>query len=106
MAREADLMSVNIAKSFISAVADLSPGCKHASRLQSEALNHQLPARQRLGLKIHLMLCDWCRRYGKQTSMLRDATHQHPGEMIPPVPQSLSEEARERLKQRLNASAE
>jgi hypothetical protein len=49
-------------------LADLSPGCKTVTRLQSEALDRKLPLRQRLGLRGHLLLCQWCRRYGKQTS--------------------------------------
>ena len=96
----------NIVKTLIRGLADLSPGCRTATRLQSEALDHKLPFRQRLGLRIHLLLCKWCRRYGKQITFLRGAAHEHPEEMAEPAPQKLSDEARERIKRRLKAEGE
>lgn len=96
----------NIAKALLRGFADLSPGCRTATRLQSEALDHQLPFRQRFGLRVHLLLCKWCRRYGKQITFLRDAAHEHPDEMAEPVPQKLSDEARERIKRKLQAGGE
>jgi len=81
---------------------ELSPSCREATRLQSEALDRQLGFRQRVGLHIHLVLCKWCRRYGQQLHFLRSAAHQHDdhGQVLPP--QSLRPEARERIKQLLN----
>jgi hypothetical protein len=96
----------NIAKTLTRGLADLSPNCKAASRLQSEALDHKLPLRQRFGLRAHLLLCKWCRRYGKQIAFLRDAAHEHPDKMAEPVPQRLSDEARERIKHRLGTNKE
>src|SRR5204862_6034736 len=86
--------------------AYLSPSCKEAARLQSEALDRKLPLRQRFGLRVHLLLCKWCRRYGKQITFLRNAAREHPDEMAEPVPQKLSAEARERIKQRLHTNEE
>ena len=96
----------NIAKTLTRGLADLSPNCKAASRLQSEALDHKLPLRQRFGLRAHLLLCKWCRRYGKQITFLHHAAHKHPDELAEPVPQKLSAEARERIKQRLHTNKE
>ena len=87
-------------------MGDLSPICQAATRLQSEAIERKLPLRQRFGLRVHLMLCKWCRRYGKQITFLRDAAHEHPDELAEPVPQKLSNEARERIKQRFQADKE
>jgi hypothetical protein len=77
----------------------LSPNCKEAIRLQSEALDHPLPRIQRIGLRMHLALCAWCSRYGKQIKFLRAAAqqcdHDHaPAQTLPPA-------ARERIKQAL-----
>jgi hypothetical protein len=55
---------------------------------------------------MHLMLCKWCRRYGKQIHFLRDAAHEHPDHLVEPVRQGLSQDARERIKQRLQAEEE
>ena len=96
----------NIAKTLTRGLADLSPNCKAASRLQSEALDRKLPLRQRFGLRAHLLLCKWCRRYGKQITFLRDTAHEHPDKMAEPVPQRLSDEARERIKHRLGTNKE
>ena len=96
----------NIVKTLVRGLADFSPSCKTAARLQSEALDRKLPLRQRFGLRVHLLLCKWCRRYGKQVAFLRNAAREHPDRMAKPVPQKLSDEARERIQQRLRASKE
>ncbi len=96
----------NIAKTLTRGLTELSPNCKAVTRLQSEALDRKPPLRQRFGLRAHLLLCKWCRRYGKQIAFLRSAAHEHPDEMAEPVPQKLSDEARERIKQRLHTNKE
>src|SRR5437667_7358798 len=97
---------VKIVKSLGRGLADLSPACKTAASLQSEALDRKLPLRQRFGLRVHLLLCKWCRRYGKQIAFLRNAAHEHPDEMAEPIPQKLSAEARDRIKQKLRTNRE
>src|ERR1041385_1219870 len=82
---------------------DLSPGCKQAVRLQSAALDGKLSFRQRLGLRIHLLLCKWCRRYGKQIGFLRTIARERCAEEQVLPPQTLSPEARERIKQKLQS---
>jgi hypothetical protein len=83
----------------------LSPNCREASRLQSEALDRSLSRGQRLGLRLHLLLCKWCRRYGRHIRFLRMVVHEHPDEVNGSTPQSLPPEARERLKQSLRDSS-
>lgn len=82
-------------------VGELSPTCREAARLQSEGLDRPLGLRQRIGLKIHLVLCRWCRRYGEQIGFLRSVARRHdkPEHCLPPRP--LPPEARERIKRRL-----
>ncbi len=84
-----------------SGCTDLSPDCREASRAQSEGLDHPLPLTKRLGLWMHLLICKWCRRYGKQIRFLREAAHEHHEELAEAKPQKLSDDARERIKQRL-----
>lgn len=96
----------NLVKPLARVMAALSPSCRQASRLQSEALDHKLPILQRIGLRIHLFLCKWCRRYGKQIRFLRDAAHDHSDALVEPAPQNLPDAARERMKQRLRAEEE
>ena len=78
-------------------VRALSPNCKEAIRLQSDAMDRPLTSWQRAGLRMHLWLCKWCRRYGRQVAFLRtiarDCDHVHePPPGMPPA-------ARERIKQ-------
>ena len=47
--------------------------CKEVSKLVSESLDRDLPARQRMGVRFHLMMCSMCRTYQKQTLLLRSA---------------------------------
>jgi hypothetical protein len=94
----------NKLKKLVMACGDLSPTCKHAARLQSEALDHPLTLRQRAGLRIHLTLCAWCRRYGKQIRFLREAAQEHPDELTESGIPTLSQEARDRLKRKLESS--
>ena len=89
---------MNMLKAISRRVANLSPNCREASRLQSLALDGPLSFSQRLGLRIHLLLCRWCRRYGKQLSFLRVAARKLVGEDLGLPRQGLSPEARERLK--------
>ena len=79
----------------------LLPTCRQVSKLQSDLLDRPLSLPKRFGLRLHLLVCKWCRRYGKQIRFLHEAVHEHPDELSQATPQTLSPEARERLKQRL-----
>jgi hypothetical protein len=103
MAKEKMNWPANMLKTIARVMATLSPNCRQASRLQSEALDHKLPIFKRTGLWIHLLLCKWCRRYGKQIRFLRDAAHEHPDELVEGARQKLSDASRERIKQRLSS---
>jgi hypothetical protein len=86
---------------LVNTVRTLSPNCREAIRLQSEALDRPLPWLQRIGLRIHLALCVWCLRYGRQIQFLRIAAkhcdcEQEPKQTLPP-------EARVRIKRALEA---
>jgi hypothetical protein len=83
----------------------ISPNCREASRLQSELLDHPLAPLQRFGLRAHLLLCKWCRRYGKQIRFLRRAAHEHPDQVAEAGSSTLSPEARERLRRALRDEA-
>jgi hypothetical protein len=94
----------NIPRRLVSGLAELSPSCKTASRLQSEALDHKLTWPQRWGLRIHLVLCKWCSRYGKQIAFVHKVAHSHPDAVTTAVPPPLSNEARARIRKQLRAN--
>ena len=82
----------------------LLPNCREATRLQSEALDCPLPMFRRLGLTLHLLLCKWCRRYGRQIRFLRAAIRNQDPVPEQPGEPGLSTEARERMKRTLQAA--
>jgi hypothetical protein len=94
----------NVAGRLVNGLAELSPSCKTAARLQSEALDHKLTWRQQFGLRIHLVLCKWCSRYGKQIAFIHESLHSRPDEMAQSVPQKISDEARERISKHLHSA--
>jgi len=89
-------------KELIRAIGTLSPNCREAVRLQSEAMDHSLTFTQRVGLRIHLLLCKWCRRYGNQIRFLRAASRQVPEKPSDPASAGMSPEARDRIRQSLD----
>jgi|ERR1051325_4872904 hypothetical protein len=96
-------MQTNFWNRLKSNCAALALNCREAARAQSEALDHSLPASTRAGLWLHLLICKWCRRYGKQIRFLRHSAHEHHEELTAASPQKLSDEARERMKRKLHA---
>lgn len=48
------------------------PTCEEVSRLASRAMDEDLPWRARLGFRVHLMACIWCRRNAGQLETMRD----------------------------------
>jgi hypothetical protein len=88
-------------KSIRSGITALALDCREAARAQSEMLDHPLPTARRLGLRLHVFICKWCRRYGKQIRFLREAARDHAEDLVEANPQKLSDEARERIKRRL-----
>ncbi|MGH7599491.1 MAG: hypothetical protein ACREOI_24310 [bacterium] len=79
------------------------PTCKEVTRMASEAMERKLPLRQRLDMRLHLLICALCMRYVKQLQFMHDAVQQHAAQIETGAaqPSVLSDGARERMKQRL-----
>lgn len=52
-------------------MARVMPSCKDVSALISKGMDRQLPLRKRLSIRLHVSMCDLCRRYEKQIHLLR-----------------------------------
>jgi hypothetical protein len=78
------------------------PSCRDVSELQARAFTAPLPFSKRLGLRLHLLVCGWCRRYGRQISFLREAVEARPEKIETNAPHSLPKDARARLKKSLS----
>ena len=79
----------------------LIPSCREAMELQSRALDGELGPRKRMLLRVHLMMCKVCRRYGKQIGFVSRCAKEIPErgtfEKTPPLP----EECRARIRAKL-----
>ncbi len=77
--------------------------CKQTSELVSKGLDKHLTITERLGVRIHLLMCRACTQYEKQLRFIRRATRrlsqgtEHGDQAATP----LSPEARERIKNAL-----
>ncbi|MGP8239028.1 MAG: zf-HC2 domain-containing protein [Limisphaerales bacterium] len=97
----------DILKTVLHGIRTLSPTCKQAARLQSAGLDRALTPAERFGLRSHLLLCKWCRAYGKQIKFLSAVAKEHASDDDQPSPQpALSSEARERIKRSLQSGKE
>lgn len=91
----------NVRKKFVQFLANVTPHCHDITRLLSESMEHPLPLRTRLLIRLHFLICAWCKRYGEQLKLLRECGSrfaekgcERGGENLPP-------DARERLKKAL-----
>jgi len=49
--------------------------CHEVTQLLSESQERSLSLKERLPLKMHLMMCSGCRNFGQQMHTLRQVTH-------------------------------
>lgn len=47
--------------------------CKEANRLMSQELDRKLSWSERIGLKLHVSMCDGCSNFRKQMGVVRNA---------------------------------
>lgn len=71
--------------------------CKETSLLVTQSLDRKLTWTERLGMRIHLAVCDNCTRFVKQMRLIR-AWLSAEDEAVQP---GLSDEGRERIAQKL-----
>lgn len=71
------------------------PTCKEVSHLTSQAMDESLTWRKRLGFRLHLLVCVWCRRNQEQLHLIRDLARKQSSSEFGQA--KLSAEARERM---------
>lgn len=79
-----------------------TPSCKETAELLSRGMESPGSLFTRIKLRLHFIICRWCRRYMAQVRFLRRAMRQHALRAESAGP-ALSAEARERLKQSLGS---
>jgi predicted anti-sigma-YlaC factor YlaD len=80
--------------------------CKEVSAKVSESLDRKLPLRERLKVKLHLLMCQACQRMVRQMALLRAASRRYASaDVLPDTTQeTLSHAARQRILQELQAA--
>jgi hypothetical protein len=78
-----------------------TPKCPEMVRILSQSMDEPMPLMMRIKKRIHFLICCWCQRYEEQLHYIRDTARQFPehADKVPGLP--LSEEAKERMKQKL-----
>ncbi len=77
------------------------PDCEEVSRLVSQNLDERLPWSRRLGMRIHTMMCHWCRRHSRQQSLIQRLIRRRgPDEL--PSGAGMSSQAKDRIERLLS----
>lgn len=71
--------------------------CKEASRLVSESLDRRLRLTERLGLRVHLLICEACACFAAQVRFLRRASRHLAGDVFAVPEVKLPAPARRRI---------
>lgn len=78
--------------------------CQQASRMVSESMDRTLTFRERMTLRMHLLMCSFCTRFSHQLRFLRRAAEHfsraHQDSSLAPD-ETLSVEARQRIRRAL-----
>jgi len=80
--------------------------CKQASHLVSESYERKLSWRERIALRLHLWLCNNCRRFEKQILFLQYAIRKGQQEGHLPIDKPLPPKSVERIRQALHKHRE
>lgn len=71
--------------------------CRHATLLASQSMEKRLSLRQRIALRLHLLMCDACTQFARQLQVLRKAIGQVGRHIENDESLVLSKQARERI---------
>ena len=72
--------------------------CAEMSRLTSRALEQPLTLRMRLKMRLHFVICAWCRRYFEQINFLHEHASRLSVQLETSPARGLSPDAKSRIK--------
>ena len=78
-----------------------TPKCREVVRILSQAMDSKLPLSMRMKLRLHYLICEWCRRYEKHLHELRKFASSVPDHTDALSEETLSPTAKERMKEAL-----
>ncbi len=80
--------------------------CKDVTRKISQAQDRKLTLREWIAVKLHLLICYACRRFVRQLAIVTAVSRRVLSEENPPDDAALTEKARQRIRERLQDSAD
>lgn len=80
--------------------------CKNTSRLISEGQERQLTLKERIKLRLHVWMCNNCRRFERQIIAMRKIMRREWTNDTPPANKQLTSEAQERIRKTLKENIE
>jgi hypothetical protein len=86
---------------LLHALRRLSPNCRQAAHLISDATERELSLLDRLGLWLHLLICRACRGYQSSIHILRVLMRTAAGSPPASGGQDMPDEAKERILRKL-----
>jgi hypothetical protein len=94
----------SLRKRWVVWVWNHTPNCAEMSRLASRSFERAPSFALRLKMRLHHVICAWCRRYERQLRFLHRAAPRLPEHLEAAANRTLSDEARARMKRRLRAA--
>ena len=79
-------------------IGNRTPKCREVVRILSQSMDSRLPLSMRLKLRLHYLICAWCRRYEKHLRELRKFAASVPDHTEPFSRDTLSPGAKDRIK--------
>ena len=77
-----------ITKKFVEIVASVTPHCHDITRLLSQSMEHPLPLRTRLLIRLHFTICVWCGGMANSLSFCEDTAPASPKTGVKAVPKA------------------
>lgn len=88
---------------FVVWVWNHTPTCAEMSRITSRALEQPLTIKMRMKMRLHFVICAWCRRYFEQINFLHHTAPRLDLELGELPGRGMSAEAKQRIMQRIKA---
>ena len=88
---------------FVVWVWNHTPSCAEMSRLTSRSFEQPLTVITRLKMRLHFVICAWCRRYFKQINFLHQTAPRLGLQMSEPPGRGMSAEMKQRIRERMKS---
>src|SRR5436189_2567481 len=82
-----------------------TPKCREMVRILSRSMDEPMPLIMRIKKRIHFLICCWCQRYEEQLRYIHETPRQIPEHADEAPGPPLSDEAKDRMKQKLAEQA-